>query len=173
MNAQLLPHLHPYIAISPDLEERLGSILKQQTVRKDRIIKSSPLNLIFVNQGLFMRINDDTGHVQHFMKGEDFIIYPEDSWHESIVALQDSEIFVLDVQEQYQLMSDFPHLIPAYDRLYMYWYRQRLLREELLLLSAAERKGTFLKHFKGYAHLIPLKYICSYLHILPTYYSRL
>lgn len=168
-------HLDQHLSTSPEQRQQLCAVLKQRHVRKSQTLMLDEDDLIYISEGLLAKINNDSDATEHFIAERDIAIFPARNSPYILQALEDSSIYYIQHDDVVHILSKSNNLnlIRAYHKLLLYWAYQRLARTELLLLPAREAKEIFYKRHNQIAPRLQSKSIASYLHIDPSYFSKL
>lgn len=168
-------HLDLYISTSPEQRQQICAVLKQRHVRKGHTLMLDQDDLIYIHEGLLVKINNDSDAIEHFIAEHDIAIYPARHGPYALQALEDTTIYYIKHDDVVHILnkSNNLNLIRDYHKLLLYWAYQRLARTELLLLPAREAKEMFYKRYKHIALRLQSKSIASYLHMDPSYFSKL
>jgi len=173
MPRTIINHIKTFTTLSLDTERSIAQRVRKKELRKDGMLKAHMDDFVFVESGLLLEIEDDSGRTAHIVPENDIILFPSAEESFSFVAVEPCLLWIMPHPDVMQLISRDTGLCTAYHLLMRYWAIQRMQIVDLLLLDAATRKETFYRRFRGVAHRIPNKYIASYLHMTPSYFSQL
>lgn len=185
MAERLRQHLERRVALSDREYETIHSFFTPRRLRKRQFLLQEGevcRQLAFVLDGCLRAYTVDAKGEEHILQFaiEDWWISDLESYlggtpsRQTIDALQDSEILLLDVRARDALMA----AVPAMERFF------RLLLEanyvatrrriaETLSVSAEDRYLSFLTTYPSLAEQLPLGQIASYLGITPQSLSRI
>lgn len=168
-------HLEPHINPSPEQRQQICAVLEQHYVHKDRMLMLDEDDLIYISEGLLIKINNESDNIEHFIAEHDIAIYPTRNSPYVLQALEETTIYYIQHDDVVHILNknNNLNLLRGYHKMLLYWAYQRLARTELLLLPAREAKQLFYKRYKHIAPRLQSKIIASYLHMDPSYFSKL
>ena len=181
----ILTNVSKYIALSKDEEVYFTSLLQYNRVkRKEFLLHEGDIcrSNIFVGSGNLKVYSIDKKGFEHVVN-----FAPADWWTGdlaslisqkpgayNIVALEDSELFLLAKCNQDNLYRE----IPKFERFFriiiensLVAYRQRLM--DSISLSAEEQYQNFCKKYPTLLNRLPQKEIAAYLGVTPEFLSKM
>ncbi|WP_164111976.1 MULTISPECIES: hypothetical protein [Sphingobacterium] len=168
-------HLDQHISTSPEQRKQICAVLKHRHVRKGQTLMLDEDDLIYISEGLLVKINTESDAIDHFIAERDIAIYPARNSPYALQAQENTTIYYIQHDDVVHILSKSNNLnlIRSYHKLLLYWAYQRLARAKLLLLPAREAKKIFYKRYKHIALRLQSKSIASYLNMDPSYFSKL
>lgn len=180
----LLYFLNSIFPLSDGLKDHLLQILKHRELhKKDYLLKAGKVSksICFIKKGLLrcFSLKDDKEVSSWFMKEGDIILsvnsfFTQTPSHESIQALEDSELFCISYDELehiYRAYPEFNFIARVVIQKYYAQSEQRLY--SLRMQRSNERYEFLLEHYPELILRVPAKYIASYLGMTEVYLSSL
>lgn len=185
MGDKLRKHLERRVTLSDREYETIRTFFVPKRLRKRQFLLQEGevcRQLAFVQNGCLRTYTVDAKGEEHILQFaiEDWWISDLESFlsgapsRQTIDALQDSEVLLLDVQARDALMTAVP-VMERFFRLLLEanYVATRRRIAEALSVSAEERYLSFLTTYPSLAEHVPLGQIASYLGITPQSLSRI
>ncbi|MES2648085.1 MAG: Crp/Fnr family transcriptional regulator [Bacteroidota bacterium] len=181
---KLLTYLNSIYSLSPELQEHLFGILKQQTLsRKQYLLKAEQVcnNIYFISKGLVRCFynKEDQEVNTWFMKEDDVIVSVESFFYqkkskEFIQAIEDTELHSISYEELEYIYHTFPEFNFVARILLQKYYtlsEQRLY--SLRMQRSQERYRYLMDYYPELILRVPAKFLASYLGITEETLSRI
>jgi len=181
---EAVQYLHAVYPLSDEVLSHLDSILKSRSlVKGEFLLKPGEVceNIYFIKKGLLRcyYLRGETEVSAWFMKEADVIVsvdsyYEQVPSYEYIQALEDCDLYYITFYEEdyiFQTYLEYNVIGRLLTRKYLQVWNRQL--RNIRMLSAAERYQELLNKEPELLLRVPLKYLASYLDMLPETLSRM